>query len=25
VMSFRRGIVGEFNEWWAHRRAAASA
>ena len=25
VMSFRRGIVGEFNEWWAHRRATASA
>jgi branched-chain amino acid transport system permease protein len=25
VMSFRRGIVGEFNEWWTHRRAAASA
>ena len=25
VMSFRRGIVGEFNEWWAHRRAAAQA
>jgi branched-chain amino acid transport system permease protein len=24
VMAFRRGIVGEFNEWWAHRRAAAS-
>jgi branched-chain amino acid transport system permease protein len=25
VMAFRRGIVGELNEWWAHRRAAASA
>ena len=25
VMAFRRGIVGEFNEWWAHRRATASA
>jgi len=25
VMAFRRGIVGEFNEWWTHRRAAASA
>jgi branched-chain amino acid transport system permease protein len=25
VMAFRRGIVGEFNEWWSHRRAAASA
>ncbi len=24
VMAFRRGIIGEFNEWWAHRRAAAS-
>jgi branched-chain amino acid transport system permease protein len=25
VMAFRRGIVGEFNEWWMHRRATASA
>ena len=25
VLAFRRGIVGEFNEWWAHRRAAAQA
>jgi branched-chain amino acid transport system permease protein len=25
VMSFRRGIVGEINEWWARRRAAAAA
>ena len=25
VMSFRRGIVGEFNEWWTRRRAAAGA
>ena len=25
VMAFRRGIVGELNEWWAHRRATASA
>jgi branched-chain amino acid transport system permease protein len=25
VMSFRRGIVGEFNEWWAHRRTATQA
>ena len=25
VMAFRRGIIGEFNEWWAHRRAAANA
>ncbi|MGZ9030141.1 MAG: branched-chain amino acid ABC transporter permease [Burkholderiaceae bacterium] len=24
VMAFRRGIIGEFNEWWAHRRAAAT-
>ena len=22
VMAFRRGIVGEINEWWAHRRAS---
>jgi len=25
VMAFRRGIIGEFNEWWARRRAAAAA
>ncbi len=25
VMAFRRGIVGEFNEWWTHRRATADA
>ena len=25
VMAFRRGIIGEFNEWWSHRRATASA
>jgi branched-chain amino acid transport system permease protein len=25
VMAFRRGIVGEFNEWWTRRRAAAAA
>jgi branched-chain amino acid transport system permease protein len=25
VMAFRRGIIGEFNEWWTHRRATASA
>jgi branched-chain amino acid transport system permease protein len=25
VMAFRRGIVGEFNEWRAHRRAATAA
>jgi branched-chain amino acid transport system permease protein len=25
VMSFRRGLVGEFNEWWTRRRAAATA
>jgi branched-chain amino acid transport system permease protein len=24
VMAFRRGIIGEFNAWWAHRRAAAA-
>jgi branched-chain amino acid transport system permease protein len=25
VMSFRRGLVGEFHAWWIHRRAARSA
>jgi branched-chain amino acid transport system permease protein len=25
VMAFRRGIVGEFIQWWTRRRAAASA
>ena len=25
VMAFRRGIIGEFNQWWLHRRATASA
>jgi branched-chain amino acid transport system permease protein len=25
VMAFRRGIVGEFNEWWSRRRAVATA
>jgi branched-chain amino acid transport system permease protein len=25
VMSFRRGLVGEFHAWWTHRRAARSA
>lgn len=25
VMAFRRGIIGEINEWWAHRRAASAA
>ena len=24
VMAFRRGIIGEFNEWWSHRRATAA-
>jgi branched-chain amino acid transport system permease protein len=24
VMAFRRGIVGEFNEWWMRRRAAGA-
>jgi branched-chain amino acid transport system permease protein len=25
VMSFRRGLVGEFHAWWTHRRATRSA
>ena len=25
VMAFRRGLVGEFNAWWAHRRSARVA
>lgn len=25
VMAFRRGIVGELDQWWTHRRAAARA
>jgi branched-chain amino acid transport system permease protein len=25
VLAFRRGIVGEFSEWWARRRAAPTA
>jgi branched-chain amino acid transport system permease protein len=25
VMAFRRGLVGEFNAWWAHRQAARAA
>ena len=25
VMAFRRGVVGEFNEWWARRRVAAAS
>jgi branched-chain amino acid transport system permease protein len=24
VMAFRRGIVGEFNEWWSRRAAPAA-
>jgi len=24
VMAFRRGIIGEFNEWWTRRRTAAA-
>jgi branched-chain amino acid transport system permease protein len=25
VMAFRRGLVGEFNAWWAHRKSARAA
>jgi len=25
VMAFRRGIIGEFNDWWTRRRAATAA
>ena len=25
VMAFRRGLVGEFNAWWAHRQSARAA
>jgi branched-chain amino acid transport system permease protein len=25
VMAFRRGIIGEFNEWWLHRRSLKAA